>query len=63
VDLNVFSVRPLCSLCLGGGLMISQIHHGDTENTEDAQRMTVEHQQLERDFLKRDRSNAAPGGA
>jgi len=32
------SVRPLCSLCLCGEWLPTKFHHGDTENTEVAQR-------------------------
>ncbi len=31
-------MQALCSLCLGGGQSQTKIHHGDTENTEEAQR-------------------------
>ena len=36
--LNLFSVQPLLSLCLSGGVLSKVIHHKDTENTEVAQR-------------------------
>lgn len=32
-------MRPPCSLCLCGEQSRIEIHHGGTENTEDAQRM------------------------
>jgi hypothetical protein len=39
-DLNsIFSVQPLCSLCLGGG-NLKKNHHGDTENSEASPRQT-----------------------
>jgi len=37
----VFSVRPLCSLCLRG-CCLSTVHYRDTENTELAQRLTAQ---------------------
>src|SRR2546427_13269648 len=38
VGANNFSVQPQCSLCLCGDIAAKDAHHGDTENTEDAQR-------------------------
>ena len=38
-DSNVFSVNPRCALCLCGKRFSSQVHHGDTEFTEVAQRL------------------------
>ena len=35
---NVFSVQPLCSLCLCGYFYQETANHRDTENTEVAQR-------------------------
>ena len=35
------SVRTLYSLCLGGELSRKLTHHGDTENTEQAQRNSI----------------------
>jgi len=40
-----FSVQPLCPLCLRGWWIPSKPHHGDTEDTEVAQRERY------RDFL------------
>ena len=34
------SVRPLCSLCLCGEFLLTFVHHRDTENTEDARRIS-----------------------
>jgi hypothetical protein len=34
----IFSVHPLCSLCLCGEFTKQDTHHRGTENTEDAQR-------------------------
>jgi hypothetical protein len=34
----VFSVRPLCSLCLGGECLLAIAHHRGAEDTKDAQR-------------------------
>jgi hypothetical protein len=36
-----FSVQPLCSLCLRGVVYSEFINHGDTENTEVAQRRAL----------------------
>ena len=36
--MSYFSVHPLCSLCLCGGLLLRLLNHRDTENTEGAQR-------------------------
>jgi hypothetical protein len=35
---ELFSVRPLCSLCLCGEQSVIKIHHRDTKNTEVTQR-------------------------
>src|SRR5678816_350189 len=37
----VFSVHPLCSLCLCGGFSHRILNHRDTENTEVAQRRSL----------------------
>ncbi len=37
-EFEIFSVRPLWSLCLCGDQSQIKIHHRDTETTEDAQR-------------------------
>jgi hypothetical protein len=34
-------VQPLCPLCLCGELVLGQINHRDTENTEIAQRAVL----------------------
>jgi len=38
VWITLFSVQPLCSLCLGGCCNSDSYNHRDTENTEVAQR-------------------------
>ena len=38
VSIALFSVQPLCSLCLCGLFLLGIINHRDTENTEVAQR-------------------------
>ena len=48
------SVQPLCSLCLRGGSRPEFIHHGDTENTEVAQRTEVgDHEKKSIEILAR----------
>src|SRR5215208_5221551 len=33
VQFTLFSVQPLCALCLGGSLLLINNNHGDTEHT------------------------------
>jgi hypothetical protein len=41
VSLLLFSVQPLCSLCLCGSLLLRKNNHRGTENTEVAQRRAL----------------------
>src|SRR3989442_725568 len=42
VGANKFSVQPQCSLCLRGDIAAKGAHHGDTEDSEDAQRKRLQ---------------------